>query len=352
MEKLIARVDKATHSRIPEIWQTAIAKEGSRTLEECFLIFKAIHELVSSREAIDMVTRDVVSEFASDGVKYLELRTTPRTLNGLSSSGYISTILKAIDETEREIPSIIVKLLLSIDRTHTLREAEDTVDLAIHLKKEPNSRIVGIDLSGNPNAGDGRLFLPCLQRARESGLKISLHIAEVPNVEESLALLKFNPDRLGHGTCLFPERGGTQELVDYMFNKRIPLEVCLTSNVKCKTVGSYSEHHLKELMEIDHSFALCTDDKGVFSTSLSDEYRHALEQLGLSRQQLWKASRRSIDSTFASDDTKRHLERIFFNVKRRGREGLREGGLQKFDRIRSCTVTGVLNGQSLPAANA
>ncbi|CAL8261184.1 unnamed protein product [Merluccius merluccius] len=74
MEKLMARKPhlNVAHS------MTAIHGGQRRTLDQCFRVFKVIHQLVDSEEDILMVTKDVVSEFAADGVKYLELRSTPR----------------------------------------------------------------------------------------------------------------------------------------------------------------------------------------------------------------------------------------------------------------------------------
>lgn len=74
IEKLISR---KPHLNI-EHGMTAIGKGQRRTLDECFQVFKVIHQLVDTEEDILMVATDVIKEFAADGVKYLELRSTPR----------------------------------------------------------------------------------------------------------------------------------------------------------------------------------------------------------------------------------------------------------------------------------
>nr|XP_036874873.1 adenosine deaminase-like protein [Manis javanica]XP_036874874.1 adenosine deaminase-like protein [Manis javanica]XP_036874875.1 adenosine deaminase-like protein [Manis javanica] len=77
MKKLIA---KKPGIKIHE-QMTMIDKQKKRTLEECFQMFQIIHQVTTSPEDILMVTKDVIKEFADDGVKYLELRSTPRREN-------------------------------------------------------------------------------------------------------------------------------------------------------------------------------------------------------------------------------------------------------------------------------
>ncbi|XP_062517433.1 adenosine deaminase-like protein [Corticium candelabrum] len=306
MQKLINDVSHTVDKSERDVWSTVINKEGKRTLHECFAVFKMIHELVTSKEALSMVTGDVIREFADDGVCYLELRTTPRPLKGISKRGYVDTVVAVIQEASNHL-ELPVKLLLSIDRRQSLEEALDTVEMTAEYQQKGDGVVVGIDLSGDPTKGDATTFLPALRKAREAGLKVTLHVAEVPNVAETLSLLEFGPDRVGHGTCLHPAQGGSDELVKCFESKKIPLEVCLTSNVKCRTVQSYDVHHFRDWYERGHPMALCTDDKGVFSTSLSEEYCVAHSKLNMSQVELWKLSLSTVDYTFVTDDLKRQL---------------------------------------------
>ncbi|XP_037307848.1 adenosine deaminase-like protein [Pungitius pungitius] len=307
IEKLISR---KPHLNI-EHGMTAIGKGQQRTLEECFQVFKVIHQLVDSEEDILMVATDVIREFAADGVKYLELRSTPREekRTGLTKKGYIESVIKAIKHCKSEGVDIDVRFLVAIDRRNGTEVAMETVKLAEEFMQSTDGLVLGLDLSGDPTVGHGKDLLPALQRAKDFGLKLSLHLSEVPSQqEESNLLLDLPPDRIGHGTFLHPEMGGSQSLVDKVVASNIPLELCLTSNVKGKTVPCYSKHHFKYWYQMGHPSIVCTDDKGVFSTNLSQEYQLAATTFGLSHEAIWKLSQQAIDCIFAPDTVKRQLK--------------------------------------------
>ncbi|XP_075995544.1 N6-Methyl-AMP deaminase [Genypterus blacodes] len=307
VEKLISRKPQLNIKHD----MTAIGKGQRRTLDECFQVFKVIHQLVDTEEDILMVATDVIKEFAADGVKYLELRSTPREDNntGLTKRRYVETVIKAIQQCKNEEVDIDVRFLVAIDRRNGPEVAMETVKLAEDFMLASDGLVVGLDLSGDPTVGHGKYLLPALQRAKNCGLKLSLHLSEVlSQLEESDLLLNLPPDRIGHGTFLHPEVGGSQSLVDKVVKNNIPLELCLTSNVKGKTVPCFAKHHFKYWYQLGHPSVICTDDKGVFSTDLSQEYQLAASTFGLGPDAVWELSRRAIDCIFAPETLKAQLK--------------------------------------------
>uniref|UniRef100_A0A3B5QUZ7 N6-Methyl-AMP deaminase n=1 Tax=Xiphophorus maculatus TaxID=8083 RepID=A0A3B5QUZ7_XIPMA len=287
MEKLIRR---KPHLNI-EHSMTAIGKGQRRTLDECFEVFKVIHKLVDTEEDILMVATDVIKEFAADNVKYLELRSTPREENHtrLTKKSYIETVIKAIQQCKNEGVDIDVRFLVAIDRRNGAEVAMETVKLAEEFMLSSGGLVVGIDLSGDPT---------------------------VPSqLEESELLLNLPPDRIGHGTFLHPEMGGSQSLVDRAVKGRIPLEICLTSNVKGQTVPTYSQHHFRYWYQLGHPCVICTDDKGVFCTDSSQEYQLAASAFGLRPEAVWTLSERAVDCIFAGDEVKQQLRQKWTELK-------------------------------------
>jgi adenosine deaminase len=96
------------------------------------------------------------------------------------------------------------------------------------------SVVVGLDFSGDARVNDAKNYLDVLHSAKDRGLFVTVHLAEVPNVEEVANFLsEFRPHRVGHGSCIHPDFGGDDQLWKTFVSMQptIPVEICLTSNL-------------------------------------------------------------------------------------------------------------------------
>ncbi|KRT86312.1 hypothetical protein AMK59_1091, partial [Oryctes borbonicus] len=272
--------------------------------------FKVAHDVTITKQAVYTATKDVIEDFYQDNVIYLELRTTPRAVEGLSKTEYIEAVIEAIKDNQL---NIVVKLLLCIDRRHEISISENALELIIEMKNKYPDIIKGIDLCGNPNVGifDAKLFA----KARKNRLKLSLHGGEVKNDEEVREIFELKPERIGHGTCIHPDFGGSEMLWNLYKEAKIPIEICLTSNVICGTSKSYKEHHVSEWIKNDFPFSISTDDKGVFNTTLSKEYELLQKNFNLNEHDLWKIAFNSINQSFADDVEKNNLKGVLLDWK-------------------------------------
>ncbi|KAJ3120980.1 hypothetical protein HK100_012578, partial [Physocladia obscura] len=263
------------------------------TIDDCFTLFSStIYSIVQDAEALQFVVGRVLAAFETDGCTYLELRTTPRETALMSRRKYVDAVVQAV-ESYRNNDGVIdgstkmtVRLLFSVDRRHNIETANDVVDLAIAYNFLHPDLVVGVDVCGNPLAGGIRHLVPALTRVKETNcsppLKLVIHFAEVatlPEEGELETILLLQPDRLGHCTFV-PEK-----LMDVICQRGIPMEICLSSNVLGGTVSEFEKHHLVHLWHERNyrNLVLCTDDRGIFCSELSDEYLIAQKVLGLSR---------------------------------------------------------------------
>ncbi|XP_014212670.1 adenosine deaminase-like protein [Copidosoma floridanum] len=281
--------------------------EKCNSLTEIFDVFSLAYSVTETPEAVYTATYDTIKEFYEDNVIYLELRSTPRACEKMTKKEYILAITQAIKDCKKSNLSIKVKLLISVNRKQGFKAAKENIRLAIEMKQEHDC-IVGIDLSGDPTKGEA--FIELLHIARTAGLKIAAHCAEVPNEVESMDIIKFKPDRLGHGTCIHPLSNGSEELYETFLSSKIPVELCLSSNIMCKTVPTYDAHHFKYLYESKHPLCICTDDKGVFNTTLSKELILVMKYFNLSENDLIKLMKSTASYAFASCIEKNELIEI------------------------------------------
>lgn len=309
-----------------------VIMKSDRSLHEVFKLFDLIHVLTTDHATVTRITQEVVEDFASENIVYLELRTTPKRNEsiGMSKRSYMDAVvegLRAVSAVDVDFASrstdvrrpvntknmndarngtrgkkIYVRLLLSIDRRETTEAAMETVKLALEMR---DLGVVGIDLSGNPTKGEWTTFLPALKFAREQGLQITLHCGEIPNKEEIQSMLDFLPQRIGHACCFEEEEWRKLK------SSKIPVEICLTSNIRTETISSLDIHHFVDLYKAQHPLVLCTDDSGVFSTSVSREYDLAASAFSLGRREMFQLAKSAVKFIFANGRVKEDLKEIF-----------------------------------------
>lgn len=261
-------------------------------------------------------TQAVLRDFQNDGVVYLELRTTPRACSDLSKDEYVSTILECIAEFDQK--SISTYLILSVDRKNSAAEAMEVVDLAIRNK---DRGVVGIDLCGNPLEGDVSIYQDAFAKAKQHGLKLTLHFAEASasSTEQELqTLLSYNPNRLGH-VINVPD-AVKQEII----KRKLGLELCLSCNVSAKLIsGGFANHHFSYWRDkgcpiilgvsdlgfyvLSPDRVMQTDDLGIFCSSLSNEYQLLADHFRLGRKALIALCKGAVSAIFGGEKDKERL---------------------------------------------
>jgi len=321
-----------------------------RSLQDCFDMFAEIPACVNDLAALERITWEALQDFAAHHVVYLELRSTPKCLlrshkddspTMMDKKAYIETILKVLQQFQEQeekryqvdasrtellrLP-MVCRFIVAIDRSQSLQQATENINIVIELSRRPNSLIVGVDLGGNPMKQDFRDFLPLFQKARDvCGLKITLRCAEIPCSDhgdesmrrardEAAAMLDFRPNRLGHALLLPPSL--QQELSDY----QIPVETCPTSNVMtlelAKVVNGNLIHGLRQhpalrnWFEANHPLAIGTDDPGVFDTTATKELFLLVHAFGMSKERIAEVVVKSIDYAFCEKAIQAKLREI------------------------------------------
>ena len=303
----------------------------STTLAGAFEIFKYVHAAICTEAALARVVREALEDAAADGVEYIELRSTPRLLNGAGDASaralgiplnieqrdlplhrYVAVVGAAIVDAAKAMPQLIARLLISLDRSASEDMQASCARVATAWNCEnifglapfPNSTsrlVVGVDVSGDPRKGDIRTLLSLLDDLRNIGLKISIHLGEIKGADadaETAAVIKWKPDRIGHLAIV--ESLGLAALSTLGIDAP-PVEVCPTSNALTLNLDTlYSHPTLGErISDTFTRIAICTDDPSIFKTSLSLEYLRVAHAFGLNCTDISKLSAASFDYAFA-----------------------------------------------------
>jgi aminodeoxyfutalosine deaminase len=229
-----------------------------------------------SAEAFALITRELGASLAAQNVRYAEVTVTPmgHVLRGVAPEALFEGIEQGRAEAEAE-HGVRLRWCTDIDGRGGPELAVETVELV--LRHRP-AGLVSLGLGGEevPRAQFARAF----EIARDAGLHSVPHAGEAAGPESVWdAIDHLGAERIGHGVRCLED----PELVAELRRRRIPLEVCPTSNVRTGVVADLAAHPLPRLIEEGLVVTLNSDDPPMFGTSLRDEYLAAAHVLGLSQ---------------------------------------------------------------------
>ncbi len=239
--------------------------------------FNTLRMFYRSPEVIHRVTREAVEDAARDRVRHLELRFAPVALSRAERfpmGQVMDWVCESAQEASKEL-GVGVLLIASVNRHESVELAEQVAWLAAARMEKG---IAGLDLAGDEAGFPALPFLGIFKEAQQSGLRITVHAGEwagADNVHQALEL--FNAERIGHGVRVL-EDASTVALAR---ERGVVFEVCVTSNVHTGAVHSLGEHPLMKMISAGLKVALCSDDPSISQITLSEEYRHICDELGM-----------------------------------------------------------------------
>ena len=239
--------------------------------------FETLRQFYQSQEVIERVAYEAVADAAADNIVYMELRFTPIALareKGFELPEVASWVIDAVDRAKADFP-IDVRLIVSMNRHESVELGAEHVDIAIQCM---DRGVVGVDLAGAENLFPGAPFHSLFERAREAGLSVTIHAGEwagPASISEAIDVL--GATRLGHGVRIVEDLAVARQALE----RGTVFEVCPTSNVQSGVAPSFEEHPLARMNTMGLLTTVNTDDPGISSIKLTDEYVACVERLGL-----------------------------------------------------------------------
>lgn len=270
--------------------------------------FNVLRRFYQSPEVIRRLAYEVIEDAANDNVRYMELRVTPAALS--KTRGYPLTevadwVLEAVADARRKLPQIEVGILISINRHESIDIAQKVAQLAVDRK---DRGVVGLDLAGDEANFSAEPFTPLFDQARQAGLGLVAHAGEWSGPETVRhAIEVLQAQRIGHGVRVVEDAS----VAALARERSIAFEVCVTSNVQSGVVQKITDHPLPRMIDMNLRATVNTDDPSVSNINLTDEYEVAVEELGISLDDLKSAILTAADCAFQPPAERERLARQF-----------------------------------------
>ncbi|MFP4642892.1 MAG: adenosine deaminase family protein [Spirochaetales bacterium] len=309
-----------------------VFKRSYKNLDEYLAGFKWTTAVLQTPEALERVAYELAIDNFSEGVRYFEVRFAPQ-LN-ISRTLSFEEVMHAVDrglktacaemnrtievhEPQYDYGIIVCAMrffnehfsqyyadLIHVLRFSTLQEVIQRASLEIAkatvaLKETSDVKVVGFDLAGSERGNPAGAHRAAYEYAHRHFLRKTVHAGEAYGPESIFqAITKLHADRIGHGMHLFDpdmiesedivdRNAYCEQLADYIAENRTTIEVCLTSNLQTSPdIGSVDNHSLSTMLDHRLSVSLCTDNRLVSHTTVTDEIALATDSIDISPDQL------------------------------------------------------------------
>jgi len=288
------------------IWFQRGAQRGNLT--EYLEGFHHTTAIMQTSEALERIAFEFMEDMHRDGVVYAEARFAPvyHTKCGLTEDEVVLAILSGLDRGERTYG---VKWGLIICAMRHMDHSLETAELAI---RHRDAGVVGFDLAGGEHGFPPKRHIDAFHAVQRANFNITIHAGEAYGIESIWQALQFcGAHRLGHGTRLRDDItvGPDGEVTlgrhaQYVLDHRVPLEMCILSNVHTGACAHIEEHPFGFFFRRGFRVCLNTDDRLMSDTSMTKETTLATGLFDLSLQDLEKLSLNAIKSAFTDFDTR------------------------------------------------
>src|ERR1700676_1223090 len=258
--------------------------------------------VMQTEEALERVAYEQAEDLSRDGIVYFETRFAPvfHTQKGLSHQRIVSAVLKGLEHGRKDFGIASGLIICAMRNMNTSLEM---AELAVDFRARG---VVGFDLAGEEGGYPAKKHVDAFHYIQRENFNITIHAGEGYGKESIWQAIQYcGAHRIGHGTRLIDDIAVIDgravklgDLAQYVLDKRIPLEICLISNVHTGATPSLAEHPFKILYEKKFRVPLNTDNRVMSSTSMTQEFEAAADTFGLSMDDFEKITINAMKSAF------------------------------------------------------
>ena len=259
--------------------------------------------VMQTKDALTRVAYEMMEDMKNDGVCYVETRFAPvfHTSKGLYHEDVVAAVLEGLEKGRRDFG---VGYGLILCGMRNMKNTLEIAELAVNFR---NQGVVGFDLAGEEGGYPPKKHIEAFQFIQRANFNITIHAGEAFGKESIWQAIQWcGAHRIGHATHLiedftFDKEGnvvGFGDLAQYVLDKRIPLEICLLSNVHTGAVDRIENHPFGILFKEKYRVTINTDDRLMSNTTMTKEFMTAIEHFNLNLEDIEKITINSMKSAF------------------------------------------------------
>src|SRR6266404_5916241 len=273
------------------------------------MAFKSVTERLRAPEDYELITYRLMQKLRQQNVMHAEVYVSIGVIRWRGQQ--VEPLFEGMERgRERGQRDFGVSLLWIFDavRHFGAEAAAEVFDLAARLR---DRNVVGVGIGGDEARGPAEWFRDLYKKAMDNGLRLTAHAGETTGPESVWGALNIGAERIGHGLAAARD----PELMEVMAQKQVPVELCITSNLRTGACTELHDHPVRKLFDHGLMITLNTDDPAMFQTSLNKEYELAQKEVEFSEEHLRELARNSFEASFLPVEKKlKFLSQIDFLV--------------------------------------
>ena len=268
--------------------------------------FKWVTDYLQTPEDYGLAAYRALEKLQAQNVRYAEIYYSAGIC--LWKRIEVEPVFEALDDARRraeEAWGIQAQWIFDAVRQFGPEAAERVTHLAARFR---DRRVVGIGLGGDEERGEPKLFRRVYEIARAEGLRLSVHAGETTGPESIWhSIRELGAERIGHAVSAVCDPA----LIEYLRERQIPIEVCVTSNYATGAVAPGAEHPVRRMFDAGLMVVINSDDPAMFGTSLHAEYSRLAEHHGFTEPELRELARNSFRASFVPETQKQAFLQAF-----------------------------------------
>jgi len=266
-----------------------------RSLADYLRSFEITLKALQEPEALTQIAYELAEDAARENIWYMEVRFSPllHVGHGMKMADTVDAVLAGLKAAEQKYPIRTGAIVCGI-RTMTPGRSLELAELAVAYRHDG---VVAFDLAGQEKDYPAKKHREAFYRVLNHNLNVTVHAGEAFDVRSIHQAIHYcGAHRIGHGTRLRED----ESLMNYMIDHRIPLEVCLTSNVQTRVVDRIKDHPFKFYLDEGLRVTLNTDSRLVSNTSMTKELVRACRAFRLNHYEVRQILLNGFRNTFQS----------------------------------------------------